>query len=133
MSATGKSMAERISRWGTLVNNLGRSVDAWPQLAEEVAELEVMLASARALSARQDALRAESQENTAALNELADRADKLRNQIGAGIRAKLGFTSELLIQFGFRPRPTGGRRAKKRDRAMPNEQPKAEAEGRDVP
>jgi len=107
-------MAERISRWGVLVNNLGRSIDAWPHLTEEVAELDALLASASALSARQDALRAESQENTATLNDIANRADKLRNQIGAGIRSKLGFTSEMLIQFGFRPRPTGGRRSKKR-------------------
>lgn len=116
MAATGKSLAERISRWGTLVNNLGRSIDAWPHLAEEVAELEAMLTTAYALSARQDALRAEAQENTATLNDIANRADKLRNQIGAGIRSKLGFTSEMLIQFGFRPRPTGGRRSKKREK-----------------
>jgi hypothetical protein len=116
MAATGKSLAERISRWGTLVNNLGRSIEAWPHLAEELAELEAMLTTAYALSARQDALRAEAQENTATLNDIANRADKLRNQIGAGIRSKVGFTSEMLIQFGFRPRPTGGRRSKKRDR-----------------
>ncbi len=114
MAATGKSLAERFSRFDTLVNNLGRSIDDWPQLTEEVVELKAMLASARALSARQDALRAEAQENTAALNDIANRADKLRNQIGAGIRSKLGFTSELVIQFGFRPRPTGGRRAKRK-------------------
>ena len=114
MAATGKSLAERFSRFDTLVNNLGRSIDDWPQLTEEVEELKAMLASARALSARQDALRAEAQENTAALNDIANRADKLRNQIGAGIRSKVGFTSELVIQFGFRPRPTGGRRSKRK-------------------
>ncbi|MEP7013456.1 MAG: hypothetical protein ABJC13_24300 [Acidobacteriota bacterium] len=115
MAATGKTLAERLVRFDTLVNNLGRSIGDWPHLTEEVEELAAMLAEARALSARQDALRAEAQENTANLNRLADRADKLRNQIGAGIRSKLGFTSELLIQFGFRPRPTGGRRSKKRE------------------
>ncbi len=114
MAATGKSLAERLSRWDTLVNNLGRSIDDWPQLSEEITALQMMLQEARALSARQDALRAEAQENTAALNHLADQADKLRNQIGAGIRSKIGFTSEMLIQFGFRPKPTGGRRSKKR-------------------
>ncbi|HEV7668992.1 MAG TPA: hypothetical protein VGS22_10740 [Thermoanaerobaculia bacterium] len=114
MAATGKSLAERISRVDLLVNNLGRSIEDWPHLSEEVVELKAMVVTARALSARQDALRAEAQENTAALNDIANRADKLRNQIGAGIRSKLGFTSEMLIQFGFRPRPTGGRRAKKR-------------------
>lgn len=125
MAATGKSLAERISRWGVLVNNLGRSIEDWPHLAEEVAELEAMLAEAGALSARQDALRAEAQENTAALNDIANRADKLRNQIGAGLRSKLGFTSELLLQFGFRPRPTGGRRSKRKREG------KAEGEARE--
>lgn len=119
MAASGKSLAERISRWDTLVNNLEPLLAEWPHLADEVMELKAKLGAARDLWYRQDALRAEAQANTAALNALADQGDKLRYRIGAGIRSKLGFTSDLLFKYGFRPRPTG-RRVKKKESPEPD-------------
>ncbi|HXU47074.1 MAG TPA: hypothetical protein VN783_16210, partial [Thermoanaerobaculia bacterium] len=86
MSATGQTLAERMSRWDTLISNLEPALADLPHLTGEAAQLKTMIDQVRDLAHRQDALRAQAQENTAALNALALQADKLRYRIGAGIR-----------------------------------------------
>ena len=104
MAAKGNSNAERVARWDTLVNNLEPAVVEIPHLADTLAELKAVLIEARDLTYKQDELRAAAQNNNAALTDLVKRGDKIRGRLGAGLQFNYGFTSEMLLKYGFRPR-----------------------------
>lgn len=104
MAAQGNSNAARVARWDTLVNNLEPAVTEIPHLSDTLAELKAVLIEARDLTYKQDQLRAEAQNNNAVLSELVKRGDKIRGRLGAGLQFSYGFTSEMLLKFGFRPR-----------------------------
>ena len=112
MAASGQSLAERVSRWDTLVSNLEPALGELPHLASYVTELKGMLIQARELGHRQDSLRAQAQDNNVTLTDLAVQGDKLRRRLGAALNAQFGFTSEKLLQFGIRPRRLPVRRKK---------------------
>ena len=104
MAASGNSNAARVARWDTLVNNLEPVVAEIPHLSDTLAELKAVLIEARDLTYKQDALRAEAQNNNVELSDLVKRGDKIRGRLGAGLQFSYGFTSEMLLKFGFRPR-----------------------------
>ena len=104
MAAKGNSNAERVARWDTLVNNLEPAVVEIPHLADTLAQLRAVLIEARDLTYKQDELRAAAQNNNAALTDLVKRGDKIRGRLGAGLQFNYGFTSEMLLKYGFRPR-----------------------------
>ncbi|HEV7669938.1 MAG TPA: hypothetical protein VGS22_15555 [Thermoanaerobaculia bacterium] len=104
MAASGNSNAERVSRWDTLVNNLEPQIADLPHLSNTLAELKAVLIEARDLTYKQDDLRAAAQNNNADLGELVKRGDKIRGRLGAGLQFNYGFTSEMLLKYGFRPR-----------------------------
>jgi hypothetical protein len=104
MAASGNSNAERVARWDTLVNNLEPAVADIPHLSGTLAELKAVLIEARDLTYKQDQLRAEAQNNNAVLSDLVKRGDKIRGRLGAGLQFNYGFTSEMLLKYGFRPR-----------------------------
>ncbi len=109
MAARGRSLSERFARWQVLVNNL-KEANLIPHVAEEIAQLEAMLAEARAFQDRQDHFRAQSQELTTKLTDLARRGDDLRSRLGANLQGKVGFRNEELIRYGFKPRKLPTRR-----------------------
>ena len=104
MAASGNSNAARVARWDTLVNNLESTVAEIPHLAGTLAELKAVLIEARDLTYKQDDLRAAAQNNNVELSNLVKRGDKIRGRLGAGLQFNYGFTSEMLLKFGFRPR-----------------------------
>ncbi len=104
MAAQGNSNAERVARWDTLVNNLEPAVAEIPHLSDTLAELKAVLIEARELTYKQDDLRAAAQNNNVALTDLVKRGDKIRGRLGAGLQFNYGFTSEMLLKYGFRPR-----------------------------
>ena len=104
MAAKGMTHSERISRWDTLVNNLEPTLTELPHLSDTLAELKAVLMDARDLTYKQDALRAAAQNNNVQLGNLVIRGDKLRGRLGAGLQFNYGFTSEMLLKYGFRPR-----------------------------
>jgi hypothetical protein len=112
MAASGNSNAARVARWDTLVNNLEPAVADIPHLSATLAELKAVLIEARDLTYKQDDLRAEAQNNNAVLSELVQRGDKIRGRLGAGLQFNYGFTSEMLLKYGFRPRRPPVRRKK---------------------
>ncbi len=88
-------------RWQVLINNLKESA-ALPHLADEIARLEALLARARALQNRYEHFRTQAQEVRAELAEVGREGDSVRGRLGAGLRAKFGFTSETLARYGFK-------------------------------
>jgi len=83
-----------------------------------------MLQQARDLGYKQDLLRAQAQDNNAVLKDLVRRGDKARGRLGAGLQFNYGFTSEMLLQYGFRPRRPP---VKKKKEAPATEVPKTAA------
>ena len=104
MAAQGNSNAARVARWDTLVNNLEPAIGEIPHLADTLAELKAVLIQARDLTYKQDELRAAAQNNNVDLSNLVRRGDKIRGRLGAGLQFNYGFTSEMLLKYGFRPR-----------------------------
>jgi len=109
MVTTGKSLPQRISRWRLLIDNFREEVADEPRLAEELLELQRMLDQSTVLQAEIADLRSQSQAATARLRKLATQGDRLRSRIGATLRGRHGFTSQILLRFGFKPRPTSRR------------------------
>lgn len=112
MAVTGHSLSERFSRWQVLASNL-KEVGANPHVAEELAELDGLLAQARVLQNQQEHFRAQAREATAQLEAIAGQGDKVRGRMGAILQGKLGFDNDALIRFGFKPRRPPRRKPKK--------------------
>jgi hypothetical protein len=106
MAAKGQSLAEKFSRWGVTASNLREHLEELPHAAADLAEMDRMVAEARALEGRQEALRGQAREISGELKALAKEGEKLRARLRAHLQAKFGPTSEALRKFGFAPRRT---------------------------
>jgi hypothetical protein len=101
-----RSLAERRLRWQTVTTNFRVFREEVPHLQKDVDELRTLAEEVMALSAQQARYRARLQEITKRIGVLGKQADNLRGRIGSALRAHLGFTSQDLIQLGFRPLPS---------------------------
>jgi hypothetical protein len=110
MAAKGQSSAEKFSRWGITASNLREHLEEMPHVAADLAEMDRLIAEARALESQQESIRGQAREVTAQLQELAKNGEKLRSRLRAHLQAKFGPTSESLLKFGFRPRRTPRRK-----------------------
>ena len=110
MAAKGQSSAEKFSRWGITASNLREHLEEMPHVAADLAEMDRLIAEARALESQQEAIRGQAREVTAQLNELAKNGEKLRSRLRSHLQARFGPTSEALLKFGFRPRRTPRRK-----------------------
>jgi DNA anti-recombination protein RmuC len=110
MAAKGQSSAEKFSRWGITASNLREHLGEMPHVAADLAEMDRLIAEARALESQQEAIRGQAREVTAQLQDLAKNGEKLRSRLRAHLQARFGPTSESLLKFGFRPRRTPRRK-----------------------
>jgi hypothetical protein len=129
MAALGNSLAERISRWDTLISNAEPVIGELSHITAELATLKQMFEDARDLQHRQDDLRSQAREINTVLLGLALRGDRLRSRLGAALQSKYGFTSDMLRKFGFKPRRPPRRRPAETPEAptAPPDAPKASA------
>ena len=125
MAAKGKSFAEKWSRWGITISNLKEHATDMPYLTDDVTQLEQMLTQVRDLESKQEDLRGQAREINAKLRDLTSAGEKLRSRLGANLNGKLGFTSEALVKFGFKPRRTP-RRTKTVEKPAPEPPPPAD-------
>ena len=110
MAAKGHSYAEKSSRWEVLVTNARPEVAEMPHIAEDVTALDERLTEVRTLGSQQEALRSQSRELTARIQQAVREGEKIRARLGAQFRGRLGFESEALVRYGFKPRPNVIRR-----------------------
>jgi hypothetical protein len=110
MAAKGQSYAEKFSRWEVLVTNGKPSTPDLPQIADDLTSLETMLGNVRSLESRQEDLRSQSRDLTKQIKVAAQAGEKVRGRLGATLKGKYGFDSEMLVKFGFKPRPQVVRR-----------------------
>ncbi len=123
MPVLGHSLSERISRWQVLISNLKEEPSGLAHVAEELAQLEVLLPQARALQDRYEHFRAQARQINAELAQLVSQGDGIRGRIGASLHGKFGFASEALIRYGFRPRSTNRRRRNGKKALQPEPAP----------
>ena len=98
-----RSLAERKSRWTTVVRNSHLILEDMPHMQPQIDELAALEKEIMALSAKQARYSARLREITLKLRVLGKQADNLRGRIGASIRGQYGFSHTRLIQLGFRP------------------------------
>lgn len=127
MAITGNSRSEKFSRWQVLVNNLKESA-ALSHVTEEMAQLEALLGQARSLQDRYEHFRTQAREVQAELDRLGRQGDEVRGRLGANLRGKLGFTSESLLRYGFKPNQVNRRKPAIRKAAAQSAPATAKAE-----
>ncbi len=98
------SFARFIDDWQLVNDALKPLLEQYPHLSEEQAQMEKLIADARMLSTEQERLRAQLQGTTRRRRESEELGQKLRGRILAQVKGKLGFESELLLEFGIAPR-----------------------------
>lgn len=113
MAAKGQSYAEKSSRWEVVVKNAKPEVESMPYLAEDLTALEGRIDEVRVLGSQQDALRSQSRELAARIQQVVREGERIRGRLGAALRGKLGFDSEALVKYGFKPLPAPLRRRTK--------------------
>lgn len=105
MASTGKSKAERVSRWQSLVNHEADLLAEMPHLERDLAALREMVGEVSELFTEIANLRSQTRDAVQRLQELTRRGDLLRTRIGAGVRGHLGFENAALLRYGLDPRP----------------------------
>src|SRR5262249_38698161 len=106
------TLAAKIVRWQTLINNYEPHSDTLPHLKEALARLEQVLARARELRERQQVLKADVGDNVVQRNSLLTEGDDLFTRLTLGLQSLHGPKSERLREFGLKPRRNPGRPAK---------------------
>src|SRR4051812_36076017 len=116
------SLADVLTDWEELLEAVRRSPDLLPDVEEDIALLEGLLAQARALKARQNELAALRQEVTQRLNAEMGRGKETAIGMRSTIRGKIGPRNERLVQFGIAPL----RKRRRPVRSRPPEKPQGD-------
>ncbi len=107
-----RTIAERLSEWTRLNNNLEDLLAEIPRLVPLQAEFEEILTEANRLEVRQAEATALLRQINEQRAQVAARGQEVRGRIGDLLRSRFGTRSIRLIQYGFRPR-SGGRPRRK--------------------
>lgn len=103
--------ANTVQGWKRIIDGLaGKEME--PPLDEYRETLMAMYQEALDLAAKRDAYRAAKQEASSALKETLERGRRLNTTMRVHIKKKYGLDSELLIEFGIRPRRSNRRKLK---------------------
>jgi len=121
----GKSKAERISRWRTLLAYEQELRAELPSLKRDFADLRAMEEEATALFSQIARLQGQMREAVNGLRDVTRSGDLLRTRMGSSLRGQLGFENALLIKYGFEPRAKRGgfRHTKPRTRSRSKRSP----------
>lgn len=117
---------KRINNWQLLNDNVKPHLAEMPQVQPVAAELETVIAEARAIDNEQEIARGRLRELTRMRQDAEKKGENLRRRLASFLRGTFGFTSERLIQFGVNPQPTKTR-PRKTDPASEDPQAKTAA------
>lgn len=112
-------LGRRMARWKLLIGNLTPHLPQLPHAQPLVGELETVVAEIQEIDKEQEIARGRLQELTHRRQEAERRGDKLWRRVGALLKGNFGFTSQALIQFGFKPRPVQSGPRKRKARPAP--------------
>ena len=105
-----ESFADHLVRWQQLRDGLAAQAGELAFLAQDRAALAALLTEVQALNARQEALKAELQQTTQALDAQVVAAAALESRLRASLNGQYGARSEQLETFGIKVRPAQARR-----------------------
>ena len=116
-------LGRRMAKWRLLIGNLETHLPALPHAQPLIGELEAVLAEIQEMDKEQEIARSRLLELIHRRQEAERRGDKLWRRVGALLKGNFGFSSQELIQFGFKPRPvqTGPRKRTPRPSPAPRE------------
>jgi hypothetical protein len=105
------SRREKLVAWEVLSTSLKSQLTEIPQMADDQAALERLVAQAQELEVQQGRRLADLREINARRRELEKDGDVLRERMAAGLRHKLGVDNKRLLEFGLKPKPEQRRKA----------------------
>lgn len=121
MAVKGFGFGSRVSRWDVTLTNAKEEQEMdLSTVKDDLTSLEDFHGEARGLLSHGENLRSQLRANTARLREVTKQGDAVRRRVGAVLKGKLGFTSEKLIKFGFKPAVVN-RRRKATEKPVPEE------------
>jgi hypothetical protein len=97
------AQAKVFRDWESLVASCTNNGELLPGVDPLTADLEAVLAQARAMKADQENLKGNRQERTQRLNQLILISEEAARKVRAFVRIRLGSRSEHLVQFGVPP------------------------------
>jgi hypothetical protein len=103
MPNANSSYADIVRDWEKLLTSTKENASDLVEAERHRAALEEHLAATKVLKAKQDANRAEKQENTRELKAALVKGRELAIRLRGVVRANLGPRSELLTKFGVAP------------------------------
>ncbi len=107
-----QTFAKKITEWELLNANLEPHLAAMPHLQEIVTAIQALIVEAKDLDSEQEVARGRLQDIVHRRQGVEKRGETLRSRVAAHLKGSFGFTSDELVKFGFRPRPTGPRKRK---------------------
>jgi len=105
------SYADRFTRWERLYQNLTVHAQELPEIADDLKRLQDLVQRASAMRSRQDASKAQFQDDVTARRALDQEGEELRTRISFTLKGKYGIHGDKLYAFGLRP--VKARRSKK--------------------
>ena len=110
---TREAFADQVLRWQQLRDGLTAHAEELPFLAEERAALTTLLTELQTLNTRQEALKAELQQATQALEAKIAAAVALESRLRSSLKGKYGARNEQLESFGIKVKPAGAKKEPK--------------------
>ncbi len=104
------SFREKIVAWEVLSTSLKTQLTEIPQMSEDQAALERLVAQAQELEVQQGKALADLREINNRRRNLERDGDLLRERMSAGLRHKLGVGNKRLLEFGLKPKPVQRRK-----------------------
>jgi hypothetical protein len=107
-----EAFAKKIIEWELLNANTKPHLAGMPHLQEIVTAIEALVAEAKGLDSEQEVARGRLQDIIHRRQDVEKRGEALRRRVAAHLKGSFGFSSDELVKFGVRPRPTGPRKRK---------------------
>ena len=107
-----QTFAKKITEWELVNANIEPHLAEMPHLQEIVTAIQTLIAEAKGLDAEQEVARGRFQDVIHKRQDVEKRGETLRRRAASHLKGSFGFSSDELVKFGVRPRPTGPRKRK---------------------
>jgi len=120
-----KAFAEKITEWEMMNANMKPRLAEMPHLQEIVTAIDALITEAKGLDSEQELARSQLQDIVHRRQGVEKRGQDLRRRAASHLKGSFGFSSDELVKFGVRPRPTGSRKKKAPAEPPPTPAPEA--------